>query len=545
MIMRVGVPETPDIIVGIVLVIVVTEATRRTFGLILPVLALIFIAYTLVGSYIPGVFHVPYYSPVTILTKMALDFGKGMFGMILTVSVNYIFLFIVFGAFVQSVGAVKFFEQVGRLAGKRLRGGAALSAVASSSLVGMVTGTASANIVLTGSFTIPLMKKSGYSPDQAGAIEAAASTVGQVTPPVMGAAAFLMAYFTEVPYVKIMGYALLPALLTYVSMGIYCQLQAMKRGITPPTEQVDYKVMLQFSPLFLVPLAILIVLLVMGYSPMSAIIWAIIGLIMLSFLRKDTRMSWKGWAEAFTSGAVLGSGIAVMCAIIGIVVAIIITTGLAVKLPAAIETISGGNILIALVLTMFAAMLLGLGMPTTAAYTLVAFMVAPFLIRAGIPVVAAHFFVFYYAVFSIITPPVAPAAAPAAALAGGTYFKTGLEASKVAVAGFLLPFLIIWCPVLMLQPESLLTGALDLIAIIVMLTCFQIVLIGHYMVSCGWRDRLLAGVSILVLLVYSYGGNYLFLLGLGTFILLNLFQFRERARLRSADVVPKGVGISV
>ena len=243
-------------------------------------------------------------------------------------------------------------------------------------------------------------------------------------------------------------------------------------------------------------------------------------------------MSLGMWIDTFVEGAVIGSTIAVMCGAIGIVVATIIMSGLGIKIPAVIESVSGGNLTIALILTMFAAVILGLGMPTTAAYILVAFTVAPFLIKAGLGVMSAHFFVFYYAVFSLVTPPVAPAVVTASALAGGNFLKSGVEATKIAIAGFLLPFLMIYCPVLLLQPESLMKGIIDLIMIVIVLIGLQVVLVGYYINECKWQDRLLTAISVALLLVYCYSDRGIFLIGLVGFFLINLIHFYRRSKLR-------------
>lgn len=531
LVMRIGIPTQPDIIMAVVLIIIVLEATRRAFGIMLPIFSLFFLAYTFFGHYIPGGLHLPFFGAKHIISKIALDF-RGILGVILGISANYIFLFVIFGSLMKSTGTVKFFDQVGRFVGKRFRGGTALSAISTSALFGMVTGAASSNVVLTGSFTIPAMKQAGYTREQAGAIEASASTVGQVMPPVMGAAAFVMADFTEVPYYHIIRIAAIPAILTYFCMAIYVQLRAKKSNIRPQTAEVDYKQMLRHSYLFFIPLILLILLLMKGYSPNYTIFWTIILLVALSLVRKETRMSLRDWVDAFVEGAVIGSTIAVMCATIGIVVATIIMSGLGIKIPAVIESVSGGSLTIALILTMFAAVILGLGMPTTAAYILVAFTVAPFLIKAGLGVMSAHFFVFYFAVFSLVTPPVAPAVVTASALARGNFWKSGVEATKIAVAGFLLPFLMIYCPVLLLQPESLMKGIIDLIIIGIVLIGLQVVLVGYYFDECKWHDRLLTAISIALLLVYCYTDKYIFLIGLGGFLALNFTHFYRRLRFR-------------
>lgn len=531
MVMRIGIPTMPDIIQAVVLIVVIMEATRRSFGIMLPVFSLIFLAYAFVGNYLPGSLHLPYFGFDHIISKIALDF-RGIYGFILGISANYIFLFVIFGCLMKSTGTVTFFEQAGKIAGKKFRGGSALSAVTTSALFGMFTGSASANVVLTGSFTIPAMKKAGYTPEQAGAIEASASTVGQVMPPIMGAAAFVMADFTNQPYINVVKFATIPAILTYFCMAVYVQLRAIKNRISPSSEKIDYRKMLGVSHLFFIPLIILMTLLVRGYSPSYTIFWTIIALVGLSLLRKETRMPLRIWVNALIDGAIIGSQIAVMSATIGIVVATILMSGLGIKLPGVIESISGNSIIAALVLTMLASMILGLGMPTTAAYILVAFAVAPFLISRGLPLMTAHFFVFYFAVFSLVTPPVAPAVVTACALAKGKFLTTAVEATKVASAGFVLPYLMIYCPVLLFQAENLLAGAIDMVIILIFLTGLQVTIVGQYLTECNWKERLLMTISIGSLFIYFSTRNSGFLIGLGGFLALSLYQLCKRSRLR-------------
>lgn len=542
LVMRVGLPTLPDIIVAVAVLLIVLEATRRSFGLVLPIFCLVWVAYAVFGHFLPGALHVPYFSSDQIITKMALDF-TGVYGEILGISVSYIFLFIVFGSLMKETGTVKFFEQIGALSGRGFRGGTAVSAISTSALFGMVTGSASSNVVLTGSFTIPAMKRAGFTPDQAGGIEASASTVGQIMPPVMGAAAFLMADFVEKPYAYICWVALLPSLCVYLSMALYAQLQAMKNNISPPTARIDYRQLLRYSYLFILPLFVLVYLLARSYSPNYSVFWTIVLLVVLCMLRKDTRLSPKTWINAMVEGAVMGSGVAVMCAATGIVVSIIIMSGLGIKLPGAIESISGGSTVVILILTMIVTLILGCGMPTTAAYMLVALVVAPALTKNGIPVLTAHFFVFYYACFSLVTPPVAPAAVTASALARSRFFRTGVEATKVSAAAFILPFLMLQCPVLFMEPENAWKGVTDLAGIVILLVLVQVALVGYYLVWCGYKERLFAAAGAGCLMVYLYNGMSSLtvgLTGLVAFFLFTLVQFYKRSRL--VKMVSSGSG---
>jgi TRAP transporter 4TM/12TM fusion protein len=541
LIMRIGLPTKLDIVVAVILVVSVIEGTRRAFGLVLPIFCLVWVLYAFLGHLLPeGWIYVPYLGAERIITKMALDFN-GIYGAILGISFSYIFLFIIFGSLMKETGTVKFFEQVGKVSGSALRGGTAISAISTSALFGMVTGSASSNVVLTGSFTIPAMKKAGFSPATAGGVEASASTVGQVMPPVMGAAAFLMADFLEMPYVTICWMALLPSLLTYLCMALNVQLYARKRMLAPPASSIDYGQLLRFSYLFIVPLFILILLLAKGYSPNFAIFWTIILLVALCFIRKETRLPLNTWVKALVEGAVMGSGIAVMCGAIGIVVSVIIMSGLPIKLPAAIESISADSLIAMLLLTMAATLLLGCGMPTTAAYMLVALVVTPALTKAGLDPVAAHFFVFYFACFSLVTPPVAPAAVTASALAKSSFFRTGLEATKVSIAAFILPFFMFKCPVLFLRPENFWKGVTDIVGLMLLLLTVQVALVGAFFTECNMKERMLATVIALILGAYLYSGDNLSLFGplalSGFFLFIGVHSFRS---LKVARVKPSG-----
>jgi TRAP transporter 4TM/12TM fusion protein len=536
LIMRIGLPTKLDVIVAVVLLVTVLEATRRAFGLVLPIFCLVWVVYAFLGYLLPGALHVPYFGAERVITKMALDF-TGIYGEILGISYSYIFLFIVFGSLMKETGTVKFFEQVGKMTGRTLRGGTALSAISTSALFGMVTGSASSNVVLTGSFTIPAMKRAGFLPEQAGAFEASASTMGQVMPPVMGAAAFLMANFLEIPYASICWMAVLPSILTYFCMAVYAQLYARKHMIAPFAGKVDYGQLIRFSYLFIVPLFVLIFLLAKGYSPNFAIFWTIVLLVGLCFIRKETRLPFRAWVNAIVEGAVMGSGVAVMCGAIGVVVSIIIMSGLPIKFPAAIESISGGSLIAMLLLTMVTTLILGCGMPTTAAYMLVALIVAPALVKSGLDEVPAHFFVFYYACFSLITPPVAPAAVTASALAKSGFFKTGIEATKISVGAFILPFLMFRCPVLFLKPENFWKGVTDIVGMVLLLVAIQVVLVGNYITVCNLKERLFMAGTTMLLWTYLYRGNNLSILGpvaLGAFLLFTAAQYVKAAKASKA-----------
>lgn len=528
---RAGSPITTDVIIGCLLLLMGIWATKEAFGWALPVIASVFLIYFFIAGYLPPPLHHFPQSPGRIISLLSTGLS-GMYGMVLGVSANYIFLFIVFGALMQAFGATAFFMELGRLIGKRLRSGPAMTAVVSSCLVGMVSGSAVANVGMTGVFTIPLMKKTGYRPEVAGAIEAAASSGGQIMPPVMGAAAFLMAEVIGVPYIQLCIMAALPAFYYYFTCGTYVQLQSAKITVSPDAENVDKRLIITRAPLFIVPLAVLVFLMAQDHSPMFAIFWTIVTLAILGCLRKETRPSWSKLIKSVTDGAIGGAQIGVSSACIGTVVTTLTMTGLAFKLSSIVEALSGGNLFLALFITMFVSLILGCGVPTMAAYMVVAIAVCPALVHLGANLYASHFFALYFAIFSAVTPPVAMASLVASTIAGTGYMKTAIESCKVASAGFLLPFLIVFCPSLILQFSGVLTGFTHLIASAVLLFCTVVAAVGYYLLKLNLLERATAFICCVILFAYAYTQNYIFfIIGICLFIFVTVIQWRRRAHI--------------
>ncbi len=448
-----GYPSFSDLLVGVILIILVVEGTRQAWGMVLPIVACLFMGYFFLGHLLTGpLYHRPF-SFDYIISYLSIGLS-GIFGTFLSISANQVFLFVVFGALLEVIKIDDFFYEVGKAAGRVFRGGPAQTAVVSSSLVGMVTGAAVANVAICGAFTIPFMKRVGYKPEIAGAIEATAATGGQLMPPVMGAAAFLMAFFLGVPYATVMLAAVIPSLLYYFCCALGVQFIAVSNNINPPPEAVNKRVIYRRLPLFALPLTILIILLVLRYSPMLAGFWAIITSLLLSLIQKDTRPTLLKVVKCLSRGACMGAQIGVSLAIVGIMSQTLITTGLGNKIVGVVEMLSGGNMAIALVITMFVSLILGCGVPTTAAYFLVAIVAVPVLVKMGVLDISAHFFAFYFAIISALTPPVALAALAAAGIAEANYWKTAINSFKLAIAGFILPFLIVYNPALILRPVS-------------------------------------------------------------------------------------------
>ncbi|UCF57436.1 MAG: TRAP transporter fused permease subunit [Deltaproteobacteria bacterium] len=541
---RMEFPMVWDLVIGALLIVAVLEGTRRALGLVLTAVALFFIAYALFGQYLPRPFGIFPISVTQLVYELSTGF-TGIYGVVLSVSANYIFLFVLLGGILKVAGGPRFFREIGLVVGRMLKGGPAMTAVVGSSLVGSVTGAPSANIAITGSFTIPLMKQSGYRPEQAGAIEAAASTGGQIMPPVMSAAAFLMAGITGISYARVMLAALLPAILYYISIGLYVQLQAMKMNLRPLSgERANLREILLSAPSFIVPLIVIIVLFVIGYTPMYVGFWAVVTSFALGLVRKETRPSLTQWVEGFTSGAVMGAAIGVSCAAIGVMVKVLTMTGLGIRLPAIVEAWSGGNLFLALIMVMFASLILGCGVPTAPAYIMVAIAGAPVLLKLGLTVLQAHFFVFYFAVMSMLTPPVAPAAVVSSSLARTSFMKTAIEEIKPAIAGFLVPFMIIWCPILIMEPQaSLLLGLLRLLALIIAIICIQVGINDHYFVPCRPFERVSSFLSAALLFLGAPFQSYALFtscgLGAAIFIFLTVNQVRRRKIAAEAPLRPE------
>jgi TRAP transporter 4TM/12TM fusion protein len=528
----VGYPGTTDMVIGMMLVFLVIEATRLAWGIILPIVTLTFVLYFFLGHLIPGPLHHSPFAFTFVISYLDIGF-QGIFGTFLSISANYVFLFVVFGSLMGIAKIEDFFFEVGKLAGKFLAGGPAQTAVVSSGLMGMVTGAAVANVTMTGAFTIPLMKKVGYKPETAGAIEASASTGGQIMPPIMGAAAFLMASFLDLPYVEIMIAAIIPALLYYLCVGLGVQLIALKRRIRRPPEAVDKILVLKRFPLFIFPLTVLVVLLLMRYTPMYAGFWAIVTTLIFSLvwnpLMGQKPYTLRELIHCLHTGALSGAKIGIALACVGLIAQTLITTNLGTKIVGLVESLSGGNLWATLILTMALSLFLGCGVPTTAAYSLVAIIVIPVLVRQGVTDISAHFFAFYFAIISALTPPVALASLAGAAIARANYFSTAVEGFKLALSGFVIPYLIIFNPVLILRPINAPWAILSLVAIPIGLASLTFTVYGYFFSKTSIWERALLILTCIGLFGYSATKNYFsFFLGIITFLLVYLLQRKKR-----------------
>ncbi len=443
------VPTRPDFWVSLVGAALILELTRRVAGMALVTIALVFVAYGFVGPWLPGFLHHSGYNYDRFFTYLYTD--NGILGPTTAVSSTYIILFITFGAFLQASRVGDYFVNFAFAVAGRARGGPAKVAVFGSGLMGMINGTSAGNVVATGSLTIPLMKKVGYRPQSAGAIEAAASTGGQIMPPVMGAGAFIMAEITGIPYPELAVAAVIPALLYFVSVYFMVDFEAARTGMRGlrGDELPVLRELIKHVYLF-APIVMLIVALFLGYSVIRAGTYALIAATVVSWLTPHA-LGPKGILRALELSSHMVIQLVAVCACAGIIVGVIGLTGVGLRFSSLLLTLAEQSQVLALVFAMGISILLGMGMPTTAAYAVAASVVAPGLIQLGVPVLTAHFFVFYFAVISAITPPVALAAYAGAGIAGSKPMATSVAAFKVGLAAFIVPFMFFFSPGLLMQ----------------------------------------------------------------------------------------------
>lgn len=430
-----------DIGLGVVVILLTLEAARRVVGWALPLIAMIFTAYALFGGYLPYPFTIRSVTPMVFLDHSVFT-TQAIFGVPTGVSATFVFLFILFGAFLEKTGAAQFIIDLSMSLVGRATGGPAKVSIVASSLFGTVSGHSVANVYGTGTITIPLMKRMGYTPEYAGAVEAAASTGGQIMPPIMGAAAFIMAEIIGVSYIAIIKAALIPALLYYVALFAACHFEARKMNLAYLEAQdiPNFRETLAKGFHFFIPLVLLVVVLIQGFTPFRAAFLAIVSLWVISFFKKSSRMSFKDYTDAFISGAKNSIVIAVSCACAGIVVGVLDVTGLGIKFVTIVTELSMGHLFLALPLVMVSCLVLGMGVPTAPAYIVAAMIAAPSLVKFGVDPIAAHMFIFYSALLSAITPPVALAAYAGAAISGGKVMKTGFIASQLGIISFIIPY---------------------------------------------------------------------------------------------------------
>lgn len=497
-----------DIAVAIIAIVLLFEACRRVVGVPILVVVGLFILYAYFGAHIPGYFGHRGFGLERIATHLYYT-TEGIIGTPLSVCSTFIFLFILFGAFLERTGIGQFFIDIANSIAGKATGGPAKVAVISSALQGTITGSSVANTVGSGSFTIPMMKRMGYRPEFAAAVEAAASTGGQIMPPIMGAAAFLMAEMTGIPYSNIVIAAIVPAFLYFSGIMIMVHLEAQRCGLKGlPPEEIPNFFKLMFSYWYLLlPLVVLVYMMMTGYTPARSALMAILVSIIVSMFRKETRMNLHTFLDALEAGARNIIGVAVACAVAGCIVGIVTLTGIGLKLAGGLLALSGGHVLLALFFTMIASIVLGMGVPTTANYVIMATITAPVVLNLGIDLLPAHMFVFYFGIVADITPPVALAAYAGSAIARSNPLKTGVQATKLAIAAFIIPYVFALNPSLLVLPAS---GPLEVITVTI--TAF----VGMFGVAIAVEGYVFGKVNPLLRLVALAGGLLLIVPGLTT-----------------------------
>jgi len=450
---RFGNPSTLDLICGAVAILLVLEITRRATGWVLPLIGLLFIVYAYFGPYMPGIFKHRGYDLERIIHQLYLT-TEGIYGIPLGVSTDFVYLFILFGGFLTLTGTGQFYIDLANAAVGTARGGPAKVAVVSSALFGTISGSAVANVASTGAFTIPLMKKTGYHPNFAGAVEASASTGGQLMPPVMGAAAFVMAEFLRVPYLEVAKAAVIPAIIYFGAIFASVHLEALRTGLKglDPSQVAGFWKLIRKKGYLLTPLLLLIFLMVaVRWDIMKVAVFSVMACLAIAVLDRSSQFNWDKFLESFSS--ITRSVIVVMasCALAGIIVGIVNLTGVGLRLSSMMISLVGQNVILILMVMMVVSIILGMGLPTTPAYIILAVLAVPSVVELGIPPLAAHFFIFYFGMLSMVTPPVALAVSTAIGISGGDFWKTGINAFKLTLSAFILPYFFVFDTALFMQ----------------------------------------------------------------------------------------------
>ena len=591
LILRAGDPNTTDIVVGVIVVLFVFEAGRRMMGPLLPIICAVFLAYGLFGQYLPSPLNTRGYDFGQVVDQMFLG-TEGIYGIPVYVSSTYIFLFILFGAFLERAGMINLFTDVAMGTVGHARGGPAKVAVIASGMMGTINGSGIANVVTVGQFTIPLMKRYGYPAYFAGAVEATSSMGGQIMPPVMGAVAFIMAETINVPYTTVCIAAIVPAVLYYYSAFWAVHLEAGKRGLIGLSKDETPSPLkaLKKSWYLLMPLAALVVLLFAGYTPLFAgtvglgltvmvifshpivaalprpmfriIFWILLGLsaslffeygvwllIAMVVLLMAVTVFVKGGRETLSialkslaDGARHALPVGVACALVGTIIGVLTLTGAATNFVRVIVSVGETSIFLSLVLTAITSLVLGMGIPTIPNYIITSSIAAPALLHLGVPLIVSHMFVFYFGIMADLTPPVALAAFAAASIAKESGFKIGWTALRIALPGWITPFMAVYAPALMLQPVGPRVAAYGLVAAasymilkaVIAVTLWGVTSTGFFLSHVKWPERILAFLAAAMLVVELPWTDTIGFICCGSFF---AYQFYKRHRERTAGAL--------
>ena len=544
LIIRAGEPTMTDLVVGTLIVVLVFDAARRVMGPALPIMCALFLAYGLFGQYLPGELQTRGYGYDQIVSQLSLG-TEGIFGIATLVSSTYIYLFILFGSFLEQAGMSRLFTDVALGLVGRTRGGPGKVAVISSALMGTINGSGVANVLTTGQFTIPLMKRFGFRPEFAGAVEATASMGGQIMPPVMGAVAFIMAETLDVSYLEVVKAAAIPAILYFLTVIWMVQLEAGRQRLAglAPEDCPDWREALFKRGHLLLPLVGLVYLIMAGYTPMfaaiaglsltaililggtashvfnrtvlRAIFWIVIGfgasaffklgivpvlaliavLIGINIVHKGGRATLHIMYLGLVEGAKSALGVGIACAIVGVIVGTLTLTGLASSVAGIVVDMAQNSLFLSLLVTMIICLILGMGIPTIPNYIITSSIAGPALLKLGVPLLVSHMFVFYFGIMADLTPPVALAAFAASSIAKTSAMRIGVNCLRVAVAGFVVPFMAVYAPALMLQSNDI--GAIVYIVFkaVVSIGLWGAAAIGYFRDRLNWPERALAAAA--------------------------------------------------
>lgn len=493
-----------DFIVGLIVILLVLEAARRSVGLPIAIIAVLFLAYAIYGQYMPDIFAHRGQSLEQLVNLMYYS-TDGILGTPISVSATYIFAFLLFGAFLVKTGVGEYFNDLAIAVAGKLIGGPAKVAIFSSALQGTISGSSVANVVTSGAYTIPLMKKLGYKKDFAGAVEAASSTGGQIMPPIMGAAAFLMVEFIGrgITYWDIAKAAIIPAILYFAGIWIMTHFEAKRLGLRGLTdEEMPDRKMIWKKLYLLIPIALIVVIMMFGVPVIHSALYGIIACIIVGFFNKDVKFGIREIIDALVDGARTALSVAAATACAGIIVGVVVKTGLGLSLANSLVDLAGGRIFLTLFFVMIASLILGMGAPTTANYVITSTIAAPAIItllapdvsQALVPitvVLAAHFFVFYFGIIADITPPVALAAFAASGISGGDPIKTGVHSAKLAIAAFIIPYMIVYSPSLLMIDVTFWEVAWLVITAMLGMIAIGAGVIGYWYRSINLLERLI------------------------------------------------------
>ncbi|WP_024985339.1 TRAP transporter permease [Brevibacillus borstelensis] len=532
---RGGIPSTLDVTFATITCLLVLEASRRVAGWELTAMASIFVAYAYLGPYLPGDFAHRGYTFSDIFNYMYVT-TEGIFGDATAVSASFIILFIIFGAFLSKSGMGTLFNDLSLALAGSSKGGPAKVGVIASAVHGSINGSAVASVVTTGSFTIPMMKRVGYKPDFAAGVEATAAVGGQILPPIMGAAAFIMAETLGVPYITIAVAALIPAIMYYFGLLVQVHLRADRDNLQGLTKEELPKVkdVLKERGHLLLPLILLVLLLMMGYTPTLVAVATIIATIVIAALRPSSRMGFRDVLQALETGVRDTLGVAAACAAVGITVGVFSLTGLGLKLANIILMMGSGSLFMTLLFTMIASIILGLGLPSIPCYIITATMAAPALSTFGVDPLAAHLFVFYFGAIANLTPPIALAAFAGAGIAGSDPQRTGWISCKLALAGFIVPFIFIYKPGLLILESSVADIAFAALATLLAVLALAAATEGFLFAKMNRIFRL-ALIAAGILLIFPEA--ILMGSGLGIMIAISVLQFmKKRNGIKTIEV---------